>query len=55
MKMFAVPFEIPVLVLILCFGSDIYFWPMQVVYGSLTGSILPTASTGGLELPGNAA
>ena len=51
MKMFAVPFEIPVLVLILCFGSDIYFWPMQVVYGSLTGSILPTASTGGLELP----
>ena len=51
MKMFAVPFEIPVLVLFLCFCSDLYFLPMQVVYGSLTGSLLPTASTGGLELP----
>ncbi len=51
MKMFAVPFEVPVAVLFLCLGSDIYFWPMQVVYGSLTGTILPTASDGGLELP----
>lgn len=51
MRMFAVPFEIPVAVLCLCLGSDIYFWPMQVVYGSLTGTILPTAQNGGLELP----
>ena len=51
MKMFAVPFEIPVLVLFLCFCSDLYFLPMQVVYGTLTGSLLPTASDGGLELP----
>ena len=51
MKMFAVPFEIPVVVLFLCIGSDVYFWPMQVVYGTLTGTILPTAADGGLELP----
>ncbi len=51
MKMFAVPFEVPVAVLFLCLGSDIYFWPMQVVYGSLTGTILPTSQDGGLELP----
>lgn len=50
-KMFAVPFEIPVVVLILCLGSDVYFWPMQVVYGTLTGTILPTAQDGGMELP----
>lgn len=51
MKIFAVPFEIPVIVLFLCLGSDIYFWPMQVVYGTLTGTILPTAQDGGMELP----
>lgn len=51
MKIFAVPFEIPVIVLFLCLGSDIYFWPMEVVYGTLTGTILPTAQDGGMELP----
>ena len=51
MKVFTVPFEIPVLVLFLCLCSGIYFWPMQVVYGTLTGTILPTAQDGGMELP----
>ena len=51
LKMFAVPFEIPAVALFLCLCSDLYFWPMQVVYGTLTGTILPTARDGGLEFP----
>lgn len=51
MRMFAVPFEIPAAVVFLWIGSDLYFLPIEVVYGTLNGTLLPRIGDGGMELP----
>lgn len=52
MKVFQIPFEIPVLVLFLwTASSDLYYFPVRIVYSTLKGTLFPGSGSGGMELP----